>query len=64
MKKWIVVSDELKKQLEQANEDTPRRFVQKSLIPGDKKDVHAFELDEKEAQELEAKDKQHKATKP
>ena len=58
MKKWIVVSQELKTQLEQSNADTPRRFVTKSLIPGDKKGVHAFEVEEKEALELEAKEKE------
>ena len=60
MKKWIVVSDELKKQLEQSSESTPRRFVQKSSIPADKTGVHAFELDEEEAKALEEKDKQDK----
>ncbi len=60
MKKWIVVSDELKKQLEQSTETTPRRFVQKSSIPADKQGVHAFELDEDEAKALEAQDKKTK----
>jgi len=60
MKKWIVVSDELKKQLEQSTESTPRRFVQKSSLPPEKQGVHAFELDEDDAKALEAKDKQNK----